>query len=485
MRRVRSRTLPALCGVVGVACSLALSLPQAHAEPSSSPAPGPGYTTPPTPDPMARASAAPIAPDEPTARTNIECVKAKPGATGELKQASWAQTQLRFEDAWPLSTGAGVRVAVIDTGVNPHPRFGTRLQPGGDYVSNTPGTTDCDGHGTIVAGIIAASADPTKRTGFAGMAPDATIISIRQSSKYYEKVAKQSGSEAGYGNLNTLARSVVRAVDLNAKVINISEAACAPAGKALQDAALGAALKYAADHDVVIVAAAGNTGGAAAGACQNKNDTSPTQPGVAGKSSVSTVASPAWYSDYVLAVGAMGHDGTPSEFSLAGPWVGVAGPGEDITSLDPAPGSLGLTNRLAEPPGLQLAPIQGTSFAAPYVAGTAALVRARFPALSAKQVVDRIKATAHTPPGGWSPVLGYGMVDPVAAVSAVLPVDVAAHAADNGTAQVSAPVPAPATDNTPRTVAFAGSALALAAVLITFAVLDATRRHRRRNDSAR
>jgi len=77
------------------------------------------------------------------------------------------------------------------------------------------------------------------------------------------------------------------------------------------------------------------------------------------------------------------------------------------------------------------------------------------------------------------------MVDPVAAVSAVLPVDVAAHAADNGTAQVSAPVPAPATDNTPRTVAFAGSALALAAVLITFAVLDATRRHRRRNDSAR
>jgi len=127
-----------------------------------------------------------------------------------------------------------------------------------------------------------------------------------------------------------------------------------------------------------------------------------------------------------------------------------------------------------------LGPIQGTSFAAPYVAGTAALVRARFPALSAKQVVQRVKATAHTPAGGWSPTVGYGMVDPVAAVSDVLPADVTAQSARNGAAQVAPPVPALAPNTTPRTVAFAGSAAALAAVLVTFAVLDATRRHRRR-----
>jgi membrane-anchored mycosin MYCP len=472
--------LPALGGTALVLCSLTLGAAQAVVQPST--APVPTYAMPPVPDPLLHPTAAPIAPDSPTARTNVECVKASPGTPGEIKAPPWAQAQLRFADAWPLSRGAGVRVAVIDTGVNPHPRLGARLEPGGDYVSNTPGTTDCDGHGTIVAGIIAASADPTERTGFAGVAPDATLISIRQTSKYYDEVAKGSGDEPGYGNLSTLARSVVRAVDLKAKVINISEAACGPATKVLNDGALGAALKYAVDNDVVIVAAAGNTGSTDAGSCKNQNATNPAQPGVPGKSPVATIASPAWYSDYVLAVGAMARDGTASKFSLAGPWVGVAGPGEDITSLDPAPGSVGLSNRLAETPGAQLGPIQGTSFAAPYVAGTAALVRARFPSLSAKQVVQRIKVTAHTPPGGWSPTVGYGMVDPVAAVADVLPSEGTAQSARDSTTRIPPPVAPKAPDTTPRTVAFAGSAAALAAVVLTFAVLDATRRHRRRAD---
>lgn len=480
MRHSRCRTLAVLSGAVLAVGSLALGAPQVGAQRANSPAPTPAYPTAPVPDPLLNPTASPIAPDEPTARTNVACVQASPNSTGELTQAPWAQAQLRFEDAWPLSTGAGVRVAVIDTGVNVHPRFGNRVQAGGDYVSNTPGTTDCDGHGTIVAGIIGAAPDPTHRSAFAGVAPEATIISIRQTSKYYDEVARKSGDEPGYGNLSTLARSVMRAVDLNAKVINISEAACGPATRRLPDGALGAALKYAADHDVVVVAAAGNTGGPDSGTCKEQNARSPAQPGVPGRSAVTTIASPAWYSDYVLAVGAVARDGSPSKFSLAGPWVGVGGPGEDITSLDPAPAATGLSNRLAETPGTVLGPIQGTSFAAPYVAGTAALVRARFPALSAKQVVQRVKATAHTPAGGWSPTVGYGMVDPVAAVSDVLPADVTAQSARNGAAQVAPPVPALAPNTTPRTVAFAGSAAALAAVLVTFAVLDATRRHRRR-----
>lgn len=471
----------AVVAAVGVCCALAAAAPADAASPTSPPPARPDYGSPPAPSPQLQPRANPIGPDEPTVRTNVDCVKAKPDAGGEISQAPWAQRQLRFENAWPLSTGAGVRVAVIDTGVNAHPRLGNRVQAGGDYVSNTTGTADCDGHGTIVAGIIAASADPTERTAFTGLAPDATIISIRQSSKYYTKAVKQiEGDDAGYGNLNTLARSVVRAVDLDAKVINISEAACAPAAKGLADGPLGAALKYAADRDVVVVAAAGNTGRAAAGACQNKNDTAASQPGVAGSSAVSTVASPAWYRDYVLTVGSMSRDGRPSDFSLAGPWVGIAGPGEDITSLDPAPGASGLTNRLAEPPGLALAPIQGTSFATPYVSGAAALVRARFPSMTAKQVIERLKTTARPAPGGWSPAVGYGMVDPVAAVSYVLPIGVSPQAADTHTAPVAAPIPPPPEDTTARTVAFAGSAAALAAVLVTFAVLDALRRHRRR-----
>jgi len=297
--------------------SLALGAPQVGAQPANSPAPTPAYPTAPVPDPLLNPTASPIAPDEPTARTNVACVQASPNSTGELTQAPWAQAQLRFEDAWPLSTGAGVRVAVIDTGVNVHPRFGNRVQAGGDYVSNTPGTTDCDGHGTIVAGIIGAAPDPTHRSAFAGVAPEATIISIRQTSKYYDEVARKSGDEPGYGNLSTLARSVMRAVDLNAKVINISEAACGPATRRLPDGALGAALKYAADHDVVVVAAAGNTGGPDSGTCKEQNARSPAQPGVPGRSAVTTIASPAWYSDYVLAVGAVARDGSPSKFSLA------------------------------------------------------------------------------------------------------------------------------------------------------------------------
>ncbi len=454
--------------------------PPVLAQPAPTPTPSPSYTTPAPPDPLITPTALPIAPDAPTVRTNVACVQAAPGTAGStIAAVPWGQSQLRFEDAWALSTGAGVPVAVIDTGVNAHPRLAGRLAPGGDYVSDSQGLTDCDGHGTIVAGIIAASVDTTEQTGFAGVAPGATIISIRQSSKYYETVGQQGSGTVGYGNLNTLARSVTRAVELGARVINISEAACAPANVRLQDSALGAALRQAADRDVVVVAAAGNTGAGSAGACQTQNSTSPSQPGVAGRSAVATIVSPAWYSDSVLTVGAVAEDGSPSDFSLAGPWVGVAGPGEDITSLDPAPGATGLTNRLAEPPGLKLAPIQGTSFAVPYVAGTAALVRARFPNLSAKQVVARIKATARTPSGGWTPQVGHGVVDPVAAVADVLPEEVSAQSASTSTTQLSAPPPAPAPDHTARTVAFVGSATALALVLITFAVLDAVRRHRR------
>ncbi|MFP3468411.1 S8 family serine peptidase, partial [Leifsonia sp. SIMBA_070] len=72
---------------------------------------------------------------------------------------------------------------VIDTGVTRHPRL-PRVQAGGDYVSRTDGTDDCDGHGTLVAGIIAAQPSPTDA--FAGVAPESSIIAIRQSSGAFE-----------------------------------------------------------------------------------------------------------------------------------------------------------------------------------------------------------------------------------------------------------------------------------------------------------
>lgn len=150
------------------------------------------------------------------------------------------------------------------------------------------------------------------------------------------------------------------------------------------------AISYAVDvKNAVVVAAAGNTGGAAQCPPQRPDATWQT---------ITVAVSPAWYDDYVLTVGSVNAEGAPSGFSLAGPWVDVAAPGEAVASLAPDP-------------------VSGTSYAAPVVSGLAALIRARFPALTARQVMQRIESTAHHPPAGWDPLVGNGTIDPLAAVS--------------------------------------------------------------------
>lgn len=133
---------------------------------------------------------------------------------------------------WQLTRGAGQRVAVIDTGVHPHPRL-KELVAGGDYVATGDGTQDCDAHGTLVAGIISATTDST----FTGIAPGATLISIRQSSSKFAPASGRTG--AGVGDVATLAAAVRTAADLGATVINISSVACTPAAQAPDDRALG------------------------------------------------------------------------------------------------------------------------------------------------------------------------------------------------------------------------------------------------------
>lgn len=291
-----------------------------------------------------------------------------------------------LSEMWRLTRGAGQRIAVIDTGVSRHRRL-PDVVPGGDYVSTGDGTQDCDAHGTLVAGIIAAAPD-SKSDGFSGIAPEATLISIRQSSAKFSPATDRSRS--GVGDVDTMAKAVRTAADLGASVINISSVACVPVAAALDDRALGAALAYAVDiKNAVVVAAAGNTGGAAQCPPQRPDATWQT---------ITVAVSPAWYDDYVLTVGSVNAEGAPSGFSLAGPWVDVAAPGEAVASLAPDP-------------------VSGTSYAAPVVSGLAALIRARFPALTARQVMQRIESTAHHPPAGWDPLVGNGTIDPLAAVS--------------------------------------------------------------------
>jgi membrane-anchored mycosin MYCP len=374
------------------------------------------------------------APPRPTVQREVCATVAGDSGPGRNELAD-----LDLARVWQLTRGAGQRVAVIDTGVSRHRRL-PDVVPGGDFVSTGDGTQDCDAHGTQVAGIIAAAAD-SKADGFSGLAPDVTLISIRQSSAKFAPASAPSSS--GVGDVDTMARAVRTAADLGASVINISSIACVPVASALDDRTLGAALAYAVDvKNAVIVAAAGNTGGT--GHC-------PPQRSDATWQTVTVAVSPAWYDDYVLTVGSVNAEGAPSAFTLAGPWVDVAATGEGVTSLGSAP-------------------LSGTSYAAPVVSGLAALIRARFPALTARQVMQRIESTAHHPPAGWDPIVGNGTVDVLAAVSTDPSPPVSASKPPPATVPVPLPAPSKPANSHARDTALRGATICLVALLGALAV---------------
>ncbi len=407
------------------------------------------------------------APPQPTVqRETCAIPAAAAGSTQVFEQVAG----LDLPRVWQLTRGSGQRVAVIDTGVATHRRL-RDVVAGGDYVSRGDGTQDCDGHGTVVAGIIAAQPDPA-RDGFTGVAPDSTLISIRQSSTKFGPGANPSN--VGVGDVDTLAKAVRTAADLGASVINISTVACVRSDAKLDDRALGAALAYAVDtKNAVIVAAAGNTGGAAQCPVQSAHSTWDT---------VAVAVSPAWYDDYVLTVGSLNNEGEPSSFSLAGPWLDVAAPGEAVTSLSLDGDGLMTGVGAAD----NVTPLTGTSYAAPVVSGVAALIRSRFPALTARQVMQRLKATAHHPPGGWNPQSGNGMVDALAAVSTDAPPPTTPPPQDKPMAISPSPTrpPAPAFHRSRRT-ALTGASICLAVLGVALATGLATARLRQSGSAAR
>lgn len=375
-------------------------------------------------------------------------------------------TAAELADAWIHGRGEGQVVAVIDTGVNPGPRL-PRVRGAGDVVPGRDGTEDCDAHGTLVAGVLAATEG---ETGHSGVAPGVEIVSIRQSSSVLRPERDESDEPtvgAGIGTISTLARAIRAAVDAGAGIINISEVACVPAGTVLADDTLGGAIRYAAvDHDVVLVAAAGNIGEA----CGEQNPTVP-DPSVAGDDGwedVLTIASPAWYDEHVLAVGGVDADGAPAEFSLRGPWVDVAAPAVGLRSVG-ADGA-GVSDLVVSGDGSRT-PISGTSFAAPFVAGTAALIRQAHPDLTARQVIERIQNTAIPAAGGHDFAVGHGVVDPVAAVTGVRRAGRPAPA----TTTLAVPVPDPGPPGTGAGAGVAAGALGLGVLVLVVVVLSRPR----------
>ncbi|MGW4597440.1 type VII secretion-associated serine protease mycosin [Streptomyces sp. NPDC004457] len=313
----------------------------------------------------------------------------------------WALQRVNLDELWARSTGKGVQVAVIDTGVDvKNPQLtkavdaskGKNLLPDknrkGEKIDrgNNSGTTDTVGHGTRVAGIIAAR--PAKGTGFVGLAPDATIIPI-----------KQNDAE-GDGTADSLARAITYAVQAGADVINISQdtaEALDPKNSKLKDA-----VDYALNRKVVLVASAGNDG-------------------LGGNVKVTY---PASY-EGVLAVAASDRNNERAAFSQSGDFVGVAAPGVDMISTVPGNGHCS---------------DNGTSFSAPYVAGVAALLKSKYPDWTARQVVAQIEQTAERSIPGRDRLVGWGVVDPVKALTEVDPAHpVESPKPENGMARGEAP----------------------------------------------
>jgi membrane-anchored mycosin MYCP len=314
---------------------------------------------------------------------------------------------------------------------------------------------------------------------YSGIAPDVDIISIRQSSQAFGLKDAYTGDEdpqtrAKIDDVETMARAIVHATDMGATVINISDVTCMSARNIIDQRSLGAAVHYAAvDKNVVIVAAAGDT---SKKDCKQNPAFDPMQPkDPRDWSGVTTVVTPSWFSDYVLTVGAVDTEGRPltqggqgqGSSSVAGPWVGIAAPGTDVIGLSPRDD--GLINAIDGPDNTLLVPA-GTSFSTAIVSGVAALVRAKYPQLSAYQVINRLERTARAPARGVDNQVGHGVIDPVAALTWDVP-DGPAKPPQQLSSPLNLPKPAPRRDMVPVWVAAGGLTGAL---LIAGAVFGTT-----------
>jgi len=282
-------------------------------------------------------------------------------ATGgdPLLDQQWGLTAIGAPSVWSVTRGAGITVAVIDSGSGPHPDLDANLDAGRTMFGSidSVGVLDIDnaGHGSHVAGIIAAVAN--NAIGGSGVAPQSRILPIR--------VLDAQGS----GDSKDVSKAVRFAVDSGTKVINLS------LGGATESTSLTAAIQYAVDRNVLVVAAAGN--GAA--------DSPPKWPAA---------------SDLALAVTAVDRNNSVTSFDQRGDYIDLAAPGASILST--ASNDYKIQS--------------GTSMAAAFVTGAAALLFAAQPSITAAQVREVLQRTA-TDIGapGRDTTFGYGLINLVAA----------------------------------------------------------------------
>ena len=283
----------------------------------------------------------------------------EPDGVGELLDSSyyesyqWNLDVVQAEGAFQGNhLGRGVRVGVIDSGVNPHPGLGDRLLTGRNYMEDAEDpddTADEYGHGTSVAGLIAGAGDH----GYIGTAPEAELVPLKITNGKAIKVS-------------TICRAIYGGIDdYDCDVLNLS------LGVTGEFQSLKEAVDYAESQNVLLVSAVGNTGR-------------------------TTAYYPAGY-DSVIGVGAVDQDGNVSSRSNHNASVFLTAPGTDVRSLD-ASGSYSLHT--------------GTSFAVPQVAGAAAVLLGIDPTLSPREIMDLLAASAiDRGTEGCDEYYGYGILN--------------------------------------------------------------------------
>ncbi|MEU6329171.1 S8 family serine peptidase [Streptomyces sp. NPDC047049] len=297
---------------------------------------------------------------------------AAPTASADyIRDGQWALDAFNPQKVWKESTGKNVTVAVIDSGVNgDHVDLKGNVLPGKSFADGG-GTADHesgDDHGTAMAALIAGHGHgPHHADGIMGLAPDAKILPIKR-------------NESIGGDANNIDGPIRYAVDHGAKVINMSFA-----GPFALTETEKSAISYAVKKDVLLVAGSGNDG-------SGKPNYPAAAPGV-------------------LAVGAVAEDGNVLGESNYGPHIRLIAPGEKIYSAGTS---------------MKYRQATGTSDSTAYVSAAAALVRSKFPDLTAGQVANRLTKTAITPDGKTGvtspdPKYGYGVIRPYRALSENIP----------------------------------------------------------------
>ena len=306
-------------------------------------------------------------------------------ADGISDKQQWVLSMLDINPAWAVTRGAGVTVAVIDSGVNPDVSDLTgSVITGPDYtgVSTSPDNRNWGVHGTWMASLIAGHGHDGGIDGVTGIAPQARILSIRvipdRADPHYAKYEREQETVIQ----QSLADGIRYAVAHGAQVISMSIGYSAPSGT------VRAELQQAYDKGVVVIASAGNSGGPS------------------GKNSAQDDDAPESFpADYpgVISVGAVNSSGVVAGFSSDNLSVKVAAPGVNV----PAQGRDG-----------EYWLVSGTSPACALVAGVAALIKSKYPHLAPDLVATALTSTATgRPAGGYNSQVGFGIVDAGAALA--------------------------------------------------------------------